>query len=434
MAVFAYLVLSISDDLLAYSSALLGCRGGSWTECRSQLTSVRNQRQFEALLKRYYPTTATSVYSYSSNLNVYGCCDRSDTRFTASTGTTEMSTESIDSCDFAYHEVSSPGSTSLDKSTSTEVVHTVENITEVSPGLCFVITGTIQLTCERFSVNLLLKNGDVALHFNPRLPQNYIVRNCRVKGCWGREEVASPLSFNLHRGQRFAVQVLVTDKEFLICVNGRHFNAFRHRLPYRKICTLEVKGDVREVAVEQCYMECYPQLELELVRQLSLDAIVSSKLRVPCSQPDADGKPMPYTGVLRAPFIDGYKLHLYGRVKLLPHSFYVNLQSSAYVWPHPNILFHLNPRFGSVGGRHVICRNSWINGKWDREERSENMTDFAPGKAFHLQIACTDVSYQVSLNDKMIAEFVYRDNPRLVEAVYIQGDIKVFDVVVETAY
>ncbi|XP_053673024.1 galectin-9-like [Anopheles nili] len=406
MAVFAYLLLSVGDDLIAYGSALLDCRG-SWTECRSQLASKRKERQFETLLQRYYPATDCSTAPCPAP-------------------SVKMSTESLDSCDFAYQEASSPGSISLDKSSSTEVVHTVENITEVSPGLCFVISGTIQLTCERFSINLLLKNGDVALHFNPRLPQNYIVRNCRVKGCWGREEVASPLSFNLHRGQRFAVQVLVTDKEFLICVNGRHFSAFQHRLPYRKICTLEVKGDVRDVAVDQCYMECYPQLELELIRQQSPE--------VSDARPEADGKPMPYTGVLQEKFTNGRKLNLYGRVKLLPHSFYVNLQSSAYVWPHPDILFHLNPRFGNVGGRHVICRNSWQNGKWEREERSENVTEFAPGKNFHLQIACTDVSYQVSLNGKLIAEFIFRDSPRLVEAVYIQGDIKVFDVVVETAY
>lgn len=426
MAVLAFLALSIGDDLLAYGGALLDCRASSWTECKSLLASTRNQRQFEALLKRYYPPHDESAASPTTNVH------RSPTPSPPS----EMSTESIDSCDFAYQEASSPGSISLDKSSSTEVVHTVENITEVSPGLCFVISGTIQLTCERFSINLLLKNGDVALHFNPRLPQNYIVRNCRVKGCWGREEVASPLSFNLHRGQRFAVQVLVTDKEFLICVNGRHFNAFQHRLPYRKICTLEVKGDVRDVAVDQCYMECYPQLELEIIRQLSPEALATAQLGVarPLHLPEADGKPMPYTGVLQEPFTNGRKLHLYGRVKLLPHSFYVNLQSSAYVWPHPSILFHLNPRFGSVGGRHVICRNSWTNGKWEREERSENVTDFAPGKPFHLQIACTDVSYQVSLNGKLIAEFIFRDNPRLVEAIYIQGDIKVFDVVVETAY
>ncbi|XP_058059650.1 32 kDa beta-galactoside-binding lectin-like [Anopheles bellator] len=407
MAVFVFAIaLKTFGDLLTFGSALwsVGVCGGSWSECRSRILARRKERLFEELLER----------CYRENEN--------------------MSSESIDSCDFAYPEgTASPGSVSLDKSSATDVIYREDSITEVSPGLCFVVAGTVLLTCERFSVNLMLKNDDIALHVNPRLPQNYIVRNCRVKRCWGREEVASPLAFNLHRGHRFNVQILVTDDEFLICVNGRHCNTFKHRLPYRKICALEVRGDVRDVAVEQCYMECYPQLELELIQQRSPEeqcAIADERLA--CHEKSC--KPMPYTGVLREPFTDGKKLHIYGRVKLLPHSFYVNLQTSGYVWPHPNILFHLNPRFGSVGGRHVICRNSWRNGKWEREERSENMSDFMPGKPFHLQIDCTDGSYQVSLNGNLKAEFLHRDNPRLAEAVYIQGDIKVYDVVVEKAY
>lgn len=337
-----------------------------------------------------------------------------------------MSTESIDSCDFAYQD--SPGSVSLDKSTSTEVVYLVENITEVSQGLSFVVSGNILLTCERFSINLMLKNSDLALHFNPRLPQNYIVRNCRVKGVWGKEEVASPLSFNLHRGKKFKVQILVTDKDFLMCVNDRHFNSFKHRLPYKKICALEVKGDVKDVNVEQLYTEQYPDIQLDAIKQISREQFVLAPIS------DSNYKLMPYTGRLEQPFTNGKNLHIRGRIKLLPHSFFVNLQTKHFVWPHPNILFHLNPRFGNVGGKHVICRNSWTNGKWDREERSENLTDFMPGKMFHLKIACTDISYQVYLNEKLIAEFIFRDNPSLVETIYIQGDIKVFDVVLESAY
>lgn len=338
-----------------------------------------------------------------------------------------MSSESIDSCDYAYQD----SELSLDKSNSTtEVAYLLENITEVSPGLSFLVSGNILLTCERFSINLMLKNSDLALHFNPRLPQNYIVRNCRVKGVWGKEEVASPLSFNLHRGKKFKVQILVTDKEFLMCVNDRHFNSFKHRLPYKKICALEVKGDVKDVNVEQLYTEQYPDIHLDAIQQISKEQFVLA----PLSDCNSSYKLMPYTGRLEQPFTNGKNLHIRGRIKLLPHSFYVNLQTNHLVWPHPNILFHLNPRFGNVGGKHVICRNSWINGKWDREERSENLTDFMPGKTFHLKIACTDISYQVYLNEKLIAEFIFRDNPRLVETVYIQGDIKVFDVVLESAY
>lgn len=408
MAVLAYLLLSVGEELVEVAQVLLRS-GGSFSECKAHLWDRRREQLFQYYIAQYEAVE----------------------KKTAST----MSTESIDSCDYAYQEdfegPNSPGSVSLDKSNSTtEVAYLLENITEVSPGLSFLISGNILLTCERFSINLMLKNSDLALHFNPRLPQNYIVRNCRVKGVWGKEEVASPLSFNLHRGKKFKVHILVTDKEFLMCVNDRHFNSFKHRLPYKKICALEVKGDVKDVNVEQLYTERYPDIQLDAIKQISREQFVLA----PLSDVTNHFKLMPYTGRLEQPFTNGKNLHIRGRIKLLPHSFFVNLQTNHLVWPHPNIPFHLNPRFGNVGGKHVICRNSWTNGKWDREERSENITDFMPGKTFHLKIACTDISYQVYLNEKLIAEFIFRDNPALVETVYIQGDIKVFDVVLESAY
>lgn len=405
MAVLAYLLLSVGEELVEVADVFIRS-GGSLAECKAHLSFRRQEQLF-----RYY-------------IAQYENCEEAEGNHYKI-----MSTESLDSCDYAYQDSpTSPGSVSLDKSSSTEVVYLLENITEVSPGLSFIISGSILLTCERFSINLMLKNSDLALHFNPRLPQNYIVRNCRVKGVWGKEEVASPLTFNLHRGKQFKVQILVTDKEFLMCVNDRHFNAFKHRLPYKKICALEVKGDVKDVAVEQVYTEQYPDIMLDEIKRISSEPFQLPQIS------DSSYKVMPYTGQLDEYFTNGKNLHILGRVKLLPHSFHVNLQTNHYVWPHPNILFHLNPRFGNVGGKHVICRNSWMNGKWDREERSENLTDFMPGKTFHLKLACTDVSYQVYLNEKLIAEFIFRDNPRLVGTIYIQGDIKVFDVVLESAY
>ena len=41
----------------------------------------------------------------------------------------------------------------------------------------------------------------------------------------------------------------------------------------------------------------------------------------------------------------GSQIEFYGKVKLLPHSFYINLQDGTQLWPHPNVLLHLNPRF-----------------------------------------------------------------------------------------
>lgn len=51
-------------------------------------------------------------------------------------------------------------------------------------GTAFIITGKVLKSCERFSINLMTATSkqDIALHFNPRLPQNYIVRNSKVSG------------------------------------------------------------------------------------------------------------------------------------------------------------------------------------------------------------------------------------------------------------
>ena len=57
---------------------------------------------------------------------------------------------------------------------------------------------------------------------------------------------------------------------------------------------------------------------------------------------------MPYCGRFEECFTSGKEIHVIERVKVLPHSFFINLQDSSLVWPHPNIPLHLNPRFGHV--------------------------------------------------------------------------------------
>lgn len=133
---------------------------------------------------------------------------------------------------------------------------------------------------------------------------------------------------------------------------------------------------------------------------------------------------MPYYGKLQTKFINGSRLHVVGRVKVLPYSFYINLQQSDIIWPHPTIPFHFNVRFTTIGGKNIIVKNSWTDGKWDREERSEIHTDFMPSRIFHLQIIYNSDAYHVFLNDKLIAEFAKRTDPTIVDTVYIYGDIK----------
>lgn len=79
----------------------------------------------------------------------------------------------------------------------------------------------------------------------------------------------------------------------------------------------------------------------------------------------------------------------------------------------------------------MICRNAWQNGKWGDEERTEINSDFIPGRDFYLTIQCCLSSYNVYLNDKFIAEFTFRVDERLVDFVYIQGDIGLKSIVLE---
>lgn len=93
-----------------------------------------------------------------------------------------LSIDSISSCELAdtnYQLVPK----SPDLSQKSEVVCSF-SFKDITPGVSFVISGVILKTCERFSINLCSTGNkqDIALHLNPRLPQNYIVRNSKING------------------------------------------------------------------------------------------------------------------------------------------------------------------------------------------------------------------------------------------------------------
>lgn len=194
-------------------------------------------------------------------------------------------------------------------------------------------------------------------------------------------------------------------------VNGRHFGAFAHRVPFRKINGIEVKGDVKDVAIDQMYRDTYPQVPIE---------------NVPSIEP-ADGSKfmtVPYLANIPGKFTKNKTIHIYGKVKMLPHSITINLQEKPYFWPHPVIALHINPRFSNQGGQHLVCRNSWMNGKWLKEERTElQAKDLSPGKFFKMSIECSFESYTIFINGRFFAEYAFRCDHSIIDTVNIFGDI-----------
>lgn len=110
------------------------------------------------------------------------------------------------------------------------------------------IYGTPEKKGRRFLVNLLRKNGDIALHFNPRFDEKAVVRNALQAGDWGNEEREGKMPFE--KGVGFDLIVSNEPTQFSITVNGHHFANFAHRSSPNDIHGLQIQGDLELTGLE----------------------------------------------------------------------------------------------------------------------------------------------------------------------------------------
>jgi len=299
---------------------------------------------------------------------------------------------------------------------------------DLTVGNVICVTGFILPNCIRFAVNLTCgkgPNADIAFHFNPRLDRNYVVRNYRLGGNWGEEETASIVKCIVPRNEKFEIAIFIGSGEFFVSVNGRHFCAFGFRVALNLVTNIEVHGQVEVNSVEFKTWETYPE---ENIQSVGFDVPMAEeqttlsieKLTIPC------------TGHLPKGFQVGWQLEIYGRVKVLPHSFYINLQDGAQLWPHPIIPLHLNPRFSGVAGENVFVRNAWLDGHWGSEERTRGF-QFSPGAPFSLAIRRTFDHFSVWVDGQLSGEFKYRGVVDHINTIYIQGDVVIQHIVMHEA-
>ncbi|XP_068151379.1 32 kDa beta-galactoside-binding lectin [Drosophila tropicalis] len=342
------------------------------------------------------------------------------------------------------------------------------------PGLSFFFHGLILSACEHFAIDFIAREaelsqnsagngdgvGDVLLQIAGRLPQNYIVRNSRLMGKWGIEENSSNLFFQLVRGKSFWIQVLLTEESFYISVNGFHFVEYHHRLPYRWLVGIDVYGDVADVVVDNFYVSEYPiRLSETLARPLA--CVYNS----PVIQWVQDGRFLPrewqrvddaiaqikklhkiHRSQIMLPFYgripevvkltEGRAIRIEGRVRLMPQSFSVTLQRGQEVWPQPTVSFFFSPSFLRNSrdklGKAIIARGAFLNGSWVNREVSRIFTNLRPGSAFVIIIACRQRHYEVFVNSEQLLKFKHQMNPDIVDIVNIRGDIRLWEVVIES--
>ncbi|XP_028834648.1 galectin-3 isoform X1 [Denticeps clupeoides] len=112
----------------------------------------------------------------------------------------------------------------------------------VMPRLMITIIGKPVPGADRFNIDFV-KESDVVFHFNPRFPEQTIVRNSFLGGYWGPEEREG--SFPFIQGQQFELKILVEGDMFKVAVDGIHLLEYEHRTGgLEDVTLLRVVGDV----------------------------------------------------------------------------------------------------------------------------------------------------------------------------------------------
>uniref|UniRef100_A0A8R1DZK0 Galectin n=1 Tax=Caenorhabditis japonica TaxID=281687 RepID=A0A8R1DZK0_CAEJA len=139
------------------------------------------------------------------------------------------------------------------------------------PGKTLVVYGTPEKKAKKFNINLLKKNGDIALHFNPRFDEKgngfmcakptpgkdfdpfiesneSVVRNSLVSGEWGNEEREGKNPFERLIG--FDLEIRNEEFAFQIFVNGERFASYAHRVDPHDIAGLQIQGDIELTGIQ----------------------------------------------------------------------------------------------------------------------------------------------------------------------------------------
>jgi len=288
-----------------------------------------------------------------------------------------------------------------------------------------VVQGVIDENAIRFAINLVTgrnERPDIAFHFNPRLDQLYSARNSRLDGSWGHEEGNSQHRFPFSRGQPFYIEVFLTHSEFLVAVNGTHYCSYTYRTSLINITSIQIVGGVKlsRVHLRNCHSypspmpsECTP-----CPYRFPLHAHGATKNLTEIT---------PVYGFLQENLKLNSEIEISGRVKLLPFSFFINLQEGGDIWPHPEIPLHVSVRF-SQRGDHVILANAWTQTAWGREEFASKKCLFTPGYPFTVKISCLDDAFVTMVDDEPLLVFKHRVPYTNINTLHIQGDVYIYDI------
>ncbi|XP_078389214.1 galectin-9-like [Cetorhinus maximus] len=283
-------------------------------------------------------------------------------------------------------------------------------------GKMVIIQGQVPGHAKRFAVDFqcgssVKPRADVALHFNLRYDEGTVVCNTLERECWGCEERKPQLP--IYCGSYFELIFNVRSYCFQVSVNGQHFTEYNHRLPYTRVDTLKVSGDVHVNAItfrSPNIPPAYAPPAYTPVQAFNVSLVLKSPTKVVVSSPV-----VPYQAYLGS-IQPQQKIKVVGTVKPKPYRFTINLKASY----SDNIALHINQRFDE----NAVVRNSRINQNWATEERALSFLPFVPGQTFEMLIVVQPTCYKVSVNGRHLFNFNHRLQPlNQVNQLEITGDI-----------
>ncbi|CAH2108334.1 unnamed protein product [Euphydryas editha] len=291
----------------------------------------------------------------------------------------------------------------------------------LSIGSHILCTGTPSDDLPWFAVNIGCGDtesgrGDIAVHFNVRLPQCYVVRNTRRHDKWGTEETTAYRLFPFKINQPFSIEVLVDEKETLWAVDGEHYCSFAHRNPSALNAEwIQVTG-VRDATLNIQKTDVYPTLApvpLEIPMKPTLSAPVEDE---PNWRPNV-------IATLPNGIPEGYQVVITGRLRPLLHSFTLDLMDEAREWPRPNILAHVSLRAHAEPSqaRQLVVLNAWL-GAWGPERRQRSAR-LVPGAMTTLRIVRGAGEWLVFADDVLVGELEARAAAAGVRALRLRGDL-----------
>ncbi|XP_072464431.1 galectin-4 isoform X2 [Notamacropus eugenii] len=269
-----------------------------------------------------------------------------------------------------------------------------------------------------FHVNFALSGDDIAFHFNPRFDGwDKVVLNSKQGGRWGSEERKNSMPF--HKGSAFELVFTVTNEHYKVVVNGSPFYEYKHRIPIQMVTHLQVDGDLELQSINFLGGGSAPgQMPMPAPAYPGVGATYMNRYQqLPTMEgPPVFNPPVPFFGRIQGGLTPRKTIVIKGQVTQQARNFVINFK----VDHSEDVALHINPRFPEG----AVVRNSFIGGRWGKEERNVSFNPFIPGQYFDLSIRCGNDRFKIFANGQHVFDYAHRfsDFSR-VNTVEIKGDL-----------